>query len=100
MIPMLEIPESRKVWMLNQFGFNARMHSKNQSYQVWMHENHAIYLYGPNFIKEKIDYLHHNPVRAGIVEKPEDYLYSSARWYAGLDCVLEVADIGLPWRSV
>ena len=57
MIPMLEIPESRKVWMLNQFGFNARMHSKNQSYQVWMHENHAIYLYGPNFIKEKIDYL-------------------------------------------
>ncbi len=24
----------------------------------------------------KIDYLHNNPVRAGLVEKPEDYLVS------------------------
>ena len=28
-------------------------------------------------------YLHNNPVRAGIVEKPEHYLYSSAADYAG-----------------
>jgi len=38
----------------------------------------------------KINYIHENPVRAGIVEKSEDYLYSSARNYAGLDGVLEV----------
>ena len=68
--------------------------------QVWTHENHAVYLYGPDFIREKIDYLHNNPVRSGLVEKPEDYLYSSARYYAGLDCVLEVSDIGLPWKTV
>jgi putative transposase len=33
-----------------------------------------MYLYSPKFIREKMDYLHNNPVRAGIVEKPEDYL--------------------------
>jgi hypothetical protein len=38
----------------------------------------------------KINYIHENPVRAGIVEKAEDYLYSSARNYAGLDGVLDV----------
>jgi len=97
---ILEIPESRKDWMLNQFKYNARHHARNQSFQVWTHENHAIYLYCSKFIREKIDYLHNNPVRAGIVEKPEDYLYSSARHYAELDCLLEITDIGLPWRTV
>ncbi len=71
--------------MLNRFEFNARQHSRNKIYQLWTHENHAGYLISPNFMREKIDYLHNNPVRAGLVEKPEDYLYSSARWYVGSD---------------
>ena len=45
------IPESRKDWMLNLFGFHARQHSRNNVYQVWTHENHAVFLYGPEFIK-------------------------------------------------
>jgi len=94
------ISESRADWMLNRFRFNAQQHSSNKIYQVCTHENHAVYLYGSKFIREKIDYLHQNPVRAGIVERPEDYLYSSARWYAGLDCMLNVTDIGLPWRTI
>jgi REP element-mobilizing transposase RayT len=94
------IPESRSDWMLNQFSFNARQHSRNKTYQVWTHENHSVYLYGPKFIQEKIDYLHNNPVRAGLVEKPEDYLYSSARYYAGMDCLLPVSGIELPWKTI
>ena len=94
------IPESRSEWMLNRFSFNARQRTTNKTYQVWTHENHAVYLHGPKFIREKIDYLHNNPIRAGLVEKPEDYLYSSARYYAGLDCFVPISDIGLPWRTV
>src|SRR4030042_3866451 len=66
------ILESRKDWMLNQFSYNARQHSRNKTYQIWTHENHAVYLYGQEFIREKVDYLHNNPVRSGLVEKPED----------------------------
>lgn len=33
--------------------------------------------------EQKLDYLHENPVRAGWVENPEDFLYSSARDYSG-----------------
>jgi len=72
------INESRAEWMLNRFQFNAEQHLRNKTWQVWTHENHAIYLYGQRFIQEKMDYLHNNPVRAGLVEQPEDYLYSSA----------------------
>jgi hypothetical protein len=32
-------------------------------------------------LRVKVDYIHNNPVVAGLVEKPEDYLYSSARDY-------------------
>jgi len=94
------IPESRCNWMLKQFSYHARRHARNITYQVWTHENHAVCLYGPEFIREKIEYLHNNPVRSGIVKKPEDYLYSSARNYAGLDWLVEIADIGLPWKTV
>jgi len=90
------IPESRRDWMLNQFRFNASKHKRNSNYQVWTHENHAILLYSNNFIAEKIEYIHNNPVRAKIVQNPEDYLYSSARNYASLSAVLEIEPIVLP----
>jgi putative transposase len=35
-------------------------------------------------IDQRLDYIHHNPVEAGIVLSPEHYLYSSAINYAGL----------------
>jgi putative transposase len=66
--------ESRKEWMLDRFMFVAQRHSKNEKYQFWTHENHAIHLYNHKFMREKLECLHNNPVIAGIVEKPEDYL--------------------------
>jgi REP element-mobilizing transposase RayT len=51
-----DIPESRKIWILNRFKFNASHLKANQYYQVWTHENHAVILYSPEFIKKKIEY--------------------------------------------
>ena len=82
--------ESRREWMLNLFEFSAKQHKRNEKYQVWTHENHAKIVYSNQFMDSKIKYIHENPVREGIVEKEEDYLYSSARNYAGLEGVLEV----------
>jgi REP element-mobilizing transposase RayT len=90
------IPESRREWLLNRFEFKARQNTRNKNFQVWTHENHAIYLYSPDFTIEKLNYLHQNPVRAGIVVNAEDYLYSSARNYAELDSLIEVELLDLP----
>ena len=51
----------------------------------WQDGNHAIYLdpYKPGMTRHRLNYIHENPVRAGIVENAEDYLYSSARDYCG-----------------
>ena len=85
--------------MLNIFSFKTKKHKRNKSYQVWTHENHAIYLYSPDFIREKIEYVHQNPVRAGIVEKPEDSLYSSARNYATMETLMDIPVLSLPWHT-
>jgi REP element-mobilizing transposase RayT len=90
------IPESRREWLLSRFEFRAKQHIRNKNFQSWTHENHAIYLYSPEFIAQKLEYLHQNPVRAGIVTNAEDYLYSSARNYAELDTILEIELLDLP----
>jgi len=82
--------ESRRQWMLHQFGYYASRHARNEKYQVWDHDNHFIEVSSPKFTQQKIDYIHENPVRAGLVYRAEDYVYSSASNYAGIDQVIEV----------
>ena len=73
--------ESRKGWMLRIFKEEGSKNSRNKSYQFWRQDNQPQELYSPKFVFQKINYMHYNPVIAGIVERPEHYLYSSARDY-------------------
>ena len=82
--------ESRKDWMEMIFRYHARFNKRNAKHQFWTHENHAIELDNRAIFEGRFKYTHENPVKAGLVEKPEDYLYSSARNYADLDSVMEV----------
>ena len=41
--------------------------------------------------RQRLAYTHANPVRAGICYRDEDYVYSSASFYAGLEAVLPVS---------
>lgn len=44
-------------------------------------------------LHDTLDYIHNNPVHAGIVEKPEDYLYNSARNYYDLKGISEITKL-------
>jgi REP element-mobilizing transposase RayT len=72
-------PESRREWLLYRFEWNAAQHKRNSKYQVWTHENHAISITTNEFYRQKLEYIHQNPIRAGWVEREEDYTYSSAK---------------------
>jgi len=85
--------------MLKIFKDAAFKHKRNSEYQFWTHENHAEYIYSNKFIEQKIDYIHNNPVRAGIIEKPEEYRYSSAKDYAGEKGLLEIEIIMRQWKT-
>ena len=87
--------ESRKEWMLNLFAFEARKHTRNEDFQFWTHDNHPEEIYSNKFILQKVIYIHNNPVRAGIVDKQEDYKYSSARNYADMEGLIDVIRVNL-----
>jgi len=82
--------ESRRDWMLHQFKYYASRHSRNEKYQLWEHDNHFIELSSSAFTQQKIDYIHQNPVKAGLVYRAEDYVYSSASNYAEIDEIIHV----------
>ena len=77
-------PESRKEWILRMFKYYAgknKKKGKSQMNQFWQANSHPIVLYSKKVIVQKLDYIHFNPVRAGLVEKAQDYRYSSASNY-------------------
>jgi len=82
--------ESRREWLLWMMERAGRKNSNNHKFQLWQQDNHPIELYDYKVLHQKLDYVHYNPVEAGFVEKPEDYLYSSARDYYGRQGLLDV----------
>ena len=72
-------PESRREWMLHRFEWNAAQNKRSSNNQLWTHENRAEEIRTLRFFNQKLNYIHENPVRAGWVERPEDYVYSSAK---------------------
>ena len=76
---ILENPaESRKEWMLNMFGYAGKNNANNKDNQFWKQDYHPIELNSAAKLKERLDYLHENPVRSGLVWEPWHYKYSSA----------------------
>ena len=81
--------ESRKEWMLKIFAAAGQQNSRNTVYQFWRQDNQPKELYSEKFTNQKLEYIHNNPVEAGIVDKAEEYLCSSARdYYNGKNCGL------------
>lgn len=56
-------------------------YKSNKNYQFWQKRNHPKILFTSSVIYQKLHYLHQNPVVQGWVKKPEEYWYSSAKYY-------------------
>jgi len=82
--------ESRREWLIWMMERAGKKNSQNQNFQLWQQDNHPIELSDFKMLHQKLDYIHNNPVEAGIVEKPEDYLYSSARDYYDLPGLIDI----------
>lgn len=89
-------PESRREWMLERFKLATETHSRNKNYQFWQYGNHAEEIFTEQFLWSKLDYIHMNPVRAGIVIKINDYLYSSASNYMNGTGIIQVEIVEIP----
>lgn len=82
--------ESRKDWIMYRFVYNAKYNNRIKDYKVWQDGYHGIACDNSKISVQKLDYIHNNPVTAGIVAEPEHYLYSSASNYAGQKGLMNV----------
>ena len=87
---IIDEPESRREWMLDYFEKACAHLKREQHYKIWQDGYHAEIVESNWFIKQKLNYIHNNPVKDKIVLLAEDYFFSSARNYARLDNDLEV----------
>ena len=69
--------ESRKRWLL-------WLLKKEEKITFWKEGYHGEEIIDQYFFESKLNYIHQNPVKASIVDKEEEYLYSSCGDYYGI----------------
>ena len=71
---------------LKEHGHNASLRklrresgSRGHKYSLWDHHPNVFPIFSEDMLMQKVNYIHQNPVRAGLVERAEDYRWSSVR---------------------
>ena len=75
----------------------AAVKCRGQKYKVWEDGYDARDIFTPDFLRQKVEYIHNNPCQPywRLAEFPENYLWSSARYYlSGKPALIEVDDVG------
>jgi len=55
--------------------------AKDRKYQIWERNSLSVPLWSGQVIHQKLEYIHYNPVSAELCKYPDEYKYSSARFY-------------------
>jgi putative transposase len=76
--------------ILDQLAFYKKAHKVDHAYQFWQEGVHPELIQDEDMMRQKIDYIHQNPVKRGYVDEAIHWRYSSARDYAGTAGLLEV----------
>ena len=92
LIALLE--QHRVERLLERLRSAKRRHKTDREYQFWQEGSHAEMVFTEEVMRQKLDYIHHNPVKRGYVDRPEHWRYSSARNYFGETGLIEID----PWH--
>ena len=63
-----------------------KVDAADREYQIWERNPLSVEIWSEWVMRQKLNYIHQNPVRANLVSDPEKYKYSSAYFYkTGID---------------
>jgi len=81
----------RVIDFLKQHGHDSSLkklqhqeYRRGHKYSLWDHHPNVRLLTSENMFMERVHYTHQNAVRAGLVNRAEDYVYSSVRIWTGI----------------
>jgi putative transposase len=81
--------------LLEELRYFKLRHKIDQTYQLWQEGGHPQQIQTEAMMRQKLEYMHNNPLRRGYVDDPVQWRYSSARNYAGAKGLIEVV---MDWR--
>lgn len=76
--------------LLNELKSKKLKNHRDSEYQVWQEGLHPKQIFSIKMLKQKMDYIHFNPVKAGFVENPVHWRLSSAVNYEGGNGIIPV----------
>jgi putative transposase len=86
---LARVREECRDWLLNQLAYYRAAHKTRSQHQVWQEGSHSQAIVTDDVMREKLEYLHNNPVKRRLVASPEHWRYSSAHeWLVGAQPVL------------
>jgi REP element-mobilizing transposase RayT len=76
--------------LLDQLAWFKKKHKRDRQYWLWEEGSHPQMLVNARVLRQKLEYIHNNPVKRGYVDRGEHWRYSSARIYAGERGLLDI----------
>jgi putative transposase len=83
------ITSRRVIGYLKERGYESSLEKlrhgekeRGYKYSLWQHESNVFPLTSESMFMQKVNYIHLNPVRAKLVKRAIDYLWSSAKVWA------------------
>jgi putative transposase len=90
MVDWLQEHNSKSYW-LERFATAKLAHKTGQRYQIWQEGSHPQVITSEDMLRQKVNYIHNNPVKRGYVDDPAHWRYSSYRNYMGEAGLLPVS---------
>jgi REP element-mobilizing transposase RayT len=75
---------------LNQLHQFKLAHKIDQDYQLWQEGSHPQAIFSEAVLRQKLEYIHNNPIKRGYVDDPAHWRYSSYRNYLGEQGILSI----------
>jgi REP element-mobilizing transposase RayT len=75
---LVQVREEGRDWLINQLAYYRAAHKTRSQHQVWQEGSHPQAIATDAMMRQKLEYLHNNPVKRGLVASPEHWRYSSA----------------------
>jgi REP element-mobilizing transposase RayT len=88
---LIELLQRRSaITLLDSLQRLKRAHKSESEHQVWQEGSHPEQMKTEEMMRQKIEYIHNNPLERGYVDDPLHWRYSSARNYARQPGLIEV----------
>ncbi len=90
-----QLQTENNAWLLGELDYFCGKHKPESRHQIWQEGSHPQEIDSDEMMDQKIDYIHNNPIKRGLVAAPEHWRYSSAHeWLQGAEPVLRCD----PWK--